>query len=440
MITRVESYNTQQNINFKGIPSQRVIKEIQIAGAKKMGGIVAEASKRGVAVDERSLKAVQEWVNSTIRAIQEYMKGFHDDIVLDYMDQFQGWWIFKNKNFNGDVSYDMRWTRDAFDLDAAKGRNVGWLMKYITPRRVNNELLEKLMYTSKLIAETGEGTVASVKDSIDTVSRWAHQIKNPDGYKKNFKPLVDSLRRQRAAQIRERKMYNKFHNINYAILEPYRIQLERLIDFNKKYSTYYLADTGSREIWHMAEKATTARKKLHKTDLKKYVAQMEENISSMDDYIKSFSKHIYISRDKKLPNAPWEFSMCGHDSRKPISVKRPVTPKPEGELFINTITEDIKELRLNKPEDIERELFDACLQRGLERVESTTCDSFAKYQSQNITLLSQIKELAKRTNQEKQYQQFLENVQARFAQKDAIKNTQAANEALLAQYTKGLIK
>ena len=300
MITRVESYNQPRNISFKGIPSQRVIEEIQKAGAKKMQNIVAEASKNGVAVDERSLKAVRKWVNSTTRTIKEYMKGFHDDIVLDYIDNYQRWWFFKNKKLDRDIAYNMDWSIDAFGLDAAKGRNIGWLMKHITPEVINNKLLEELMYASKWAAQNGKGTVASVKDSIDTVSWWAHQIKNPKGYKKNFKPQVDVLRRQRAAQIRKEKLDDKFQMINLTIQKPYSRQLERLIDFNKRYSTHYLADTGSREIWHMAEKAIKARKKLNKADLEKYVAKMKENINRKFKEFDEILKKSIINYESKF--------------------------------------------------------------------------------------------------------------------------------------------
>ena len=440
MITRVESYNTQQNINFKGKPSPELIKEIKEVGAKRMQSIVADASKKGVAVSEDSLKDVQKWVNSMIRSITKYMKGFHEDITLDCINNNYRWWIFENKNLKAHTSYNIDWSIDKYSLDKTKGRNIGWIMEYIKPEMIHHSLLQDLMGTARATAKNGNGTVADVKGAIDNVSRWAHQIKDPSGYKKNFKPIVDKLRRERAAQIKANATYDKFFKINRAIYEPYSRQLETLIDFNKNYPTYYFANTGSREVWHMAEAAINARKKLPKADLEKYVAQMRENINSMDDYIKSFSKHIYIDRDEKLPNAPWEFRMSGHYGEKPISVKKPVTPKPERELFINTVTEDIKELRLNNPEDIEKELFNACVQRGFEKTEKSYTQSFAEYQDSNIVLLNQMKELAKRTHQEAQYEKFLNDVQAIYAPKDAIKATQAANESLLAKYTKGLGK
>ncbi len=440
MITRVESYNQPRIISFKGKPSPELIEEIKWVGTRKAHNIFKNANDKGVPVNEKVFTSIQEWMETQIKAVTEYMQRFHDDVELSYKDNS---WVFKHTKNGAFTSFDAHWESEkAFSSEITGGRiySIGRLIKKVTPSYVHDCMLNRLINDARSMAGSANSEIRNIKtdECLAAIDKFAHDLKKPQSYLEEVKPEIDILRNKIAAHLEILRKRQEYSDINEAIMNPFYDRLLKLLNPNSKNrdTKSRIINSAKREILDMSGNAALALRKVDEGDLQRYVDHIQSDLKNLDTYADSFPDYVRLRRSPDRYESKWIFSIDNlfFDSE----ASRTIPNKPE-ESFVDTITNEINELMTKvKHEDIEKELLKSSIQGILENGE--------RYQHGHQQIyertLSHIEELAKRTHQEERYQKLLEELanrdKARQAKRLARERIQNSNQALFDKFVQSL--
>lgn len=416
MISRINNFY-KSNINFIGRPSEKLIADIKKAGQKKIHDEEIEAKVYGRPVDENRNKASVEWTKNSIDAVTEYMEGFHDDIELTWSGRD---WEFKDIKRNTSFPIQATGYDDKFSLENKNGR-LGYLINNITPDFVQGILLEQLMQRAKILVQNSNkyiqksGVIDRMINDIDTFARGTNQ---PNGYKEIFLPQITALREESVGPGTINLSEENFiHKTNQELV---RIYYKSMKDAHHRHSRVpEIRDSimyqAQNEMNSIGENASKSCKKLEEKELNGFVNKVGNCINNLENYANEFPGYVTIHRKRSGDETYWTFGIY---KDKDISVPDVVrTTKPEQKISsaIEFISDDINKLiSTAKHEDIENELLQSCMNIVL--TSKLTDQEYKK-------LHFYIEDLAKRTEQEDVYRQFLNELEKAQTPNNELTNT-----------------